>query len=114
LCDVCINLKGLTTCSNGAVVVAPPPQPQPLRSGKRAASTTKAAHPPPKRGKNAYLVYLAKHEPTVHAQHPEMTRNQVMNIVAATWKEVSAEERVRRLRDGQSQHCDSSVALKLP
>ena len=67
--------------------------------GKRRRSAAAAApaysRPPPKRSKNAYLVYLAKHEPVIHAQHPDMTRNQVMNIVASMWKEVSYEERVR-------------------
>lgn len=55
-----------------------------------------AAYPaPPKRAKNAYLVFLARHEPVVAAQHVGWSRNQVMNVVAAMWKKVSPEEKVR-------------------
>jgi hypothetical protein len=49
---------------------------------------------PPKRAKNAYLVFLARHEPEVAEQHQGWSRNQVMNVVAAMWKKVPPEEKV--------------------
>jgi hypothetical protein len=52
------------------------------------------ATPPPKRAKNAYLVFLARHEPEVAKEHQGWSRNQVMNVVAAMWKKVSPEDKV--------------------
>ena len=77
---------------------APPPMPE--RASAPAAISAKQARknipPPPKRGKNAYIVFLARHEPEVREQNPGLSRNQVMNLVAGMWKNVSPEEKVCR------------------
>jgi hypothetical protein len=48
----------------------------------------------------------------VKKQHPEMTRNQVMNIVAGMWKAVSVEERVCFADTfWMSEHCSTCIRI---